>query len=198
MEQTKEYIDNYLLPIIHNSGEKLEGNIFMNHKTTKYTNKFIKKIKNIEQMASKQTTVNVLEIGFNAGFSSLLMLISNPNLKITCLDIADHTYTIPCYKKIKSDFKDRINLIIGDSRQTILELNDKYDLIHIDGGHTIKVATCDIEGSLKLSKSGTILIMDDYNAPTLNRLWNTYIKLHKLKKVRGVIDCIHHDIRQVP
>lgn len=196
MEETKDYIDKYLLPIIEKSGEKLEGNIFMNHRTTKYTNKFINKVKNIENLASKKSVKNVLEIGFNSGFSSLLMLFSNPDLKITCLDIADHSYTIPCYKQIKESFKDRINLIVGDSIETINGLTDTFDLIHIDGGHTSKVAKSDIGGSLRLSKNGTILIMDDYDITRLKKIWDSYIKDYYLTKV-NVLECKYHDVRKV-
>ena len=38
INKAKEYIDTNLLPIIHNCGELLEGNIFMTHHTTNYKN----------------------------------------------------------------------------------------------------------------------------------------------------------------
>ena len=43
INKTKDYINTNLLPIIINSGELLEGNIFMIHHTTTYTDMFIKK-----------------------------------------------------------------------------------------------------------------------------------------------------------
>ena len=36
-----------------------------------------------------------MEIGFNAGHSSFLYLISNPNSKITVFDLCEHKYTLP-------------------------------------------------------------------------------------------------------
>ena len=39
-----------LLPIIHNCGEMLEGNIFMTHNTTNYTDTFINKARNLSNM----------------------------------------------------------------------------------------------------------------------------------------------------
>ena len=69
-----------------------------------------------------------MEIGFNSGFSTLLMLISNPNIHITCYDLGEHKYTIPCYQKLREIFKDRINIIIEDSRETLPSDNDIYDL----------------------------------------------------------------------
>jgi predicted O-methyltransferase YrrM len=196
MEETKNYINKFLLPIILKSDEKLEGNIFMTHRTTNYTKRFESKIKNIENQIKKENIKNVLEIGFNSGFSSLLMLFSNPNIKITCVDIVNHSYTIPCYKQIKKTFKDRINLIVGDSTLTLKEINQPFDLIHIDGGHTVKVATNDIEESLRLSKNNTILIFDDYDNKKLKELWDNYTENYKLKKVE-MIDCKYHDIKQL-
>ena len=51
---------------------------------------------------------------------------------------------------------------------TNLSINDNYDLIHIDGGHSTEVADNDIINSYRLSKQGTILIMDDYNFSRLS------------------------------
>ncbi len=196
MEETKNYIDKYLLPIIEKSNEKLEGNIFMTHRTTNYTKKFESKINNIEIQIKKENIKNVLEIGFNSGFSSLLMLFSNPNIKITCVDIVSHSYTIPCYKQIKKTFGKRINLIVGDSTLTLKELDDNFDLIHIDGGHSVKVATNDIEESLRLSKNNTILIFDDYDNKKLKKLWDSYTKNNNLEKVE-MLDCKYHDIKKL-
>lgn len=119
INEAKSYIDTNLLPIIHNCGELLEGNIFMLHHTTKYTNVFSNKTKNISNLVLNKNIKNVMEIGFNSGFSTLLMLISNPNIHISCFDLGEHKYTIPCYEKLKETFGDRINITIGDSTKTL-------------------------------------------------------------------------------
>jgi len=194
MEETKKYIDEKLLPIIKETGELLEGNIFMSHKTFYYTPRFINKIKNINTFS--KNAKNILEIGFNSGFSTLLMLLSNPNSKITCLDIGVHKYTLPCYNKLKEDFGDRVNLIIGDSMETILTLTDKYDLIHIDGGHTIKVATSDIDKSMLLTEKNTIVIMDDYDIPTIKKVWDKAVVKYNLKSI-DYAETKYHDIKIV-
>ena len=139
-----------------------------------------------------------MEIGFNAGFSTLLMLISNPNAHITCFDIGEHRYTKPCYEQLKNTFGDRLNIVFGDSTKTLVSINETYDLIHIDGGHSTEVATSDITNSYRLSKNGTILIMDDYHFKNLHGLWNSYVANYNLKKLDiNVYDSIHHDIKQV-
>ena len=181
INQTKEYIDKYLLPIILEVGEQLEGNIFMHHLTTDYTNAFENKVKNIVSLLMNNNINNVLEIGFNSGFSTLLMLMSNGKVNLTCNDLGEHKYTIPCYNKLKETFGDRINIIIGDSTKVLPEITGKYDLIHIDGGHMDYVATNDIINSYNLSKSGTILIMDDYDFFNLHILWNKYTNRYGLR-----------------
>jgi predicted O-methyltransferase YrrM len=159
---------------------------------------FLNKTKNISNLVLNKNIKNVMEIGFNSGFSALLMLLSNPDLYITCYDLGEHKYTMPCYKKIKETFGDRINIIIGDSTKTIQYDNNRYDLIHIDGGHSTEVANSDIIESYRLSKKGTILIMDDYDFSNLKILWNDYINKYKLNKLNiNLYNSPHHDIKYV-
>jgi predicted O-methyltransferase YrrM len=141
---------------------------------------------------------NVLEIGFNSGFSALLMLISNPNIHLTCYDIGLHKYTLPCYLKLKELFPDRINIVIGDSTIMLKENNNIYDLIHIDGSHKTEDAESDIRNSFRLSKHGTILIMDDYDFHNIHELWDNYINKYNLKSLNiNIYETIHHDIKYV-
>ncbi len=198
INKATQYIDKNLLPIIHNCGEKHEGNIFMIHHTTNYTTTFINKAKNISNLVLNKNIKNVMEIGFNSGFSTLLMLLTNPNMCISCFDLGEHTYTIPCFKKMKETFGERINITIGDSTKTLQNVNDNYDLIHIDGGHSNEVANSDIMNSHRLSKPGSILIMDDYDFPNLHKLWDKYIMKYDLKKLHiNVYNSPHHDIKYV-
>ena len=198
INKVKEYINSHLMPIINNCGELLEGNIFMIHHTLDYTDIFLNKIKNITNLVLNKNIKNVMEIGFNSGFSALLMLLTNSNINITCLDLGEHKYAIPCYIKLKETFGDRLNIILGDSTQTLKNITDKYDLIHIDGGHSIEVANSDIINSYRLSKQRTIIIMDDYDFDHLHHLWDNYIIKYNLKKLDiNIYDSPHHDIKYV-
>jgi predicted O-methyltransferase YrrM len=137
-----------------------------------------------------------MEIGFNSGFSALLMLLTNPNIKLTCVDLGEHRYALPCYEKLKETFGDRINIIFGDSTKTLLDINEVYDLIHIDGGNSTEVANSDIINSYRLSKQGTILIMDDYDFANLHPLWDSYIENYNLKPLHiNVYNTPYHDIK---
>ena len=117
---------------------------------------------------------------------------------MTCFDLGEHKYTMPCYEKIKETFGKRLNIIIGDSTKTLQNISDTYDLIHIDGGHSTEVANSDIIHSYRLSKKGTILIMDDYDSPTLHKLWDSYIIKYNLKTLDiNLYNSSYHDIKYV-
>jgi Lipopolysaccharide biosynthesis proteins, LPS:glycosyltransferases len=197
ISSTKEYINLHLLPIVKNIGEPLEGNIFMFHHSYYYYNDFTSKQKNIVMVSSNKNFNNCLAIGFNAGFSSLLILNSNKNIKLTCVDICQHKYAIPCFNKLKEDFGDRIELIQGSSDQILPTLSDKnYDLIHIDGSHDANITELDIINSFNLSKPGTVFIMDDTNFHYLKVLWDKYVNFYKLKNPDfHICPTIHHDIK---
>ena len=198
IEDAKQYINKNLLNIINDIGEPLEGNIFMKHHTVSFSDAFLNKTKNISNIVLNKNIKDVMEIGFNAGFSTLLMLLSNNDIHVTCFDLGEHKYTIPCYNKLKETFGDRISLILGDSTKTLKTHSDKYEVIHIDGGHTIEIAESDIKNSYRLSNEKTIIIMDDYDFPNLHTLWDKYIDTYNLKKLNiGVYDSPHHDIKYV-
>jgi len=86
INEAKNIINNDLLPIINKLNERLEGNIFMSSHSN-YNNDFFDKQVNVVIAARRKSINNVLEIGFNAGFSALLMLLTNKNIKMTCVDI---------------------------------------------------------------------------------------------------------------
>ena len=171
IQRTKTYIDEYLLD-----------------STDKY---YMNKVNNISNLVLNRNIKNVMEIGFNSWFSVLLMLLSNPYVKITCFDLGDNKNTLPCYKKLKETFGDRVNLI--DQLRTV---NDAFDLIHIDGGHSTEVAENDIIHAFRLSKKGTILIMDDYDFLDLHELWDKYVHIYDLKPLDVyTYSSPHHDIK---
>ncbi len=197
IQSSKHFIDCHLMPIIKNTNELLEGNIFMFHNTYNYTDLFVNKTKNISNVVLNKNVKNVMEIGFNAGFSTLLMLFTNPNIHVHCFDLGEHKYTLPCFNKIKEYFGNRLEITIGNSVETLMNINCvPFDVIHIDGGHSTEVANSDIVNSLRLSKKGTILIMDDYDFPNLHELWDSYVVKHNLQNLQiSHFNSPHHDIK---
>ena len=198
INDTKEYITNFLLPIINEYDEELEGNLFMCQGERTFTDIFIDKIKNICEIIITHKPKTILEIGFNSGFSALLILFSNSELNLTCVDWCKHEYTKPCYMKIKETFGERITLISGSSIDVLPTLNNKYNLIHIDGSHHFTDVINDINNSYKLSEHGTIIIFDDYNFTILHIIWNIFIQLYKLENLNMYLRITEfHDIKYI-
>jgi uncharacterized protein YdcH (DUF465 family) len=81
-----------------------------------------------------KTANHILEIGTYMGHSLLIMLISNPNLKITCIDI-DDKYTRPAVTVLNRYFNNTITFIHKDSISALKTMNDTFDFFHIDGHH---------------------------------------------------------------
>lgn len=76
----------------------------------------------------------VLEIGTYMGHSLLIMLLSNPTLKITCIDISDK-YAGPSINILNKYFNNAITFIHKDSLSALPTINDSFDFFHIDGHH---------------------------------------------------------------
>jgi len=195
----KSYIETHLLPIINKSGELLEGNIYSYNLLTTYNDKYFEKQYNIYLTVNQENVKNILEIGFNSGFSALLMLMSNPTIQITCVDINHHKYTEPCYEFIKQEFKERIRLIIGDSTYILPILTNKFDMVHIDGCHNSNIAEKDIINSKLLLNDNSIIIMDDTDYNPLNILWQKYINNYKLQEcsfIKNTLNTTYHTINK--
>lgn len=203
IDRTKAFLDAELFPILRATGEPIEGNVFMLHHSQGYTNLFQNKCKNLVHLAQTLPPGNTrgMEIGFNAGFSTVLMLFANPQLTMQCFDLGEHRYTQPCFEKIQAYFgADRVQLILGDSTQTVPLAVDvePMDLIHIDGGHAVYVAESDIQQSHRLSKPKTIFVFDDYDFPELHGVWDNYVAKFGLVPPKDIFVYPEHrhDVKQ--
>jgi len=83
---------------------------------------------------SMKNVKNVLEIGTYMGHSLLIMLLSNPQLQITCVDISDE-YTLPAVNVLNKYFNNAIHFIHSDSLSALVKIEKKFDFFHIDGFH---------------------------------------------------------------
>ena len=103
---------------------------------------------------------NILEIGTAVGFSTLLMAeYTGADTKITTIE----NYA-PRIEKAKKNFaaydKDgRINLIEGDAGEVLKSLDDKYDLVFLDGPKGQYESY--LEDILRLMPEGALLITDN-------------------------------------
>lgn len=62
------------------------------------------------------------------------MLLSNPNLHITCIDI-DDKYTLPAVKILNKYFNNNITFIKNNILEALNNITEKIDFLHIDGYH---------------------------------------------------------------
>ena len=172
------------LNIVNNDNNMIEGNYF----TFNSTRDNVKYKQANLYYCGFNADLNICEIGFNTGFSSLLILLSRKNIKSTNLlifDIEEHNYVKPCINYIKNKFENNetiINYIEGNSIITLPEYISNnplsigsFDLIHIDGGHSIECITNDMKNANLLLKINGIIIIDDTNLNWINEIVNKYI-----------------------
>lgn len=98
----------------------------------------------------------MLEIGTAIGYSAICFTSTLSNLEITTIEHSDKMYDIALSNIEKLNRSSRINVIKGDAREIIDNLNDTYDMIFIDaakGHYKLFFDRC----LSKLSKSGVII-----------------------------------------
>jgi hypothetical protein len=190
----KSIILNDLRQIIiqTSSSDALEGNSFYVHCSLNIFPELYTKQVNLF-WCGKQAVTNICEIGFNAGHSTMLMLLGRDKtpLNFTIFDIGEHSYTRPCVEYIASKFN-HINFtyIEGDSTHTIpVWIKDNsnnigiYDVIHVDGGHSEHCISNDMTNANTLVKINGIIIIDDTNNDCINSYVDKYISTGKYKEL---------------
>lgn len=106
----------------------------------------------------------ILEIGTYMGHSILIMLLANPKLQITSIDI-DNTYTEPVIHHLNKKYNIKIDYHQGNSLDIIPKLETKYDLFHIDGTHNIDFVKEEFQLCKNLISTEVMnVIFDDYHS----------------------------------
>jgi hypothetical protein len=167
--------------LIVQTGSTIEGNLFYFHRTDQFEGlppdpKRAHKRKNFCRAVRHKTTL--LEVGFNAGHSALLALSSNPNLQYLGVDIAINPYVEACGRFMEKAFPGRFKLIIADSREALPRLaadRAKFDVIHVDGGHSVEICRADISNSLRLATPNAHLILDDTRTMRITEVYNEFV-----------------------
>lgn len=128
-----EIIFNEILEVCNNSWDTGSGSyLFEGHVYEYSIDMFDKQLLLYEKVKNAR---DVLEIGTYMGHSLLIMLLANPTLNVTCIDI-ESRFTQPSVEVLKKYFPNAdINFIHGDSLTVLKDLDKKFDFFHIDGKH---------------------------------------------------------------
>jgi hypothetical protein len=188
----KQEILDRLHAIIVKSNYPLEGNSFYVHASlTLYPDLYTKQLNLF--WSGKQAVTKMCEIGFNAGHSTMLLLLGREKtpLDFTVFDIGHHPYTRPCLDYITTKFPNiNFEYIEGDSTVSMPKWIDShptqigsYDVIHVDGGHTEHCITNDMKNADILLKKDGILIVDDTYMYHINERVNLYVSSGKYREV---------------
>ena len=124
-------------------------------------------------ISKKSKIKNILEFGFNTGWSSYIMLELFKKAKITSIEIYKFSEALKGVSIIKNTFQSRFEIIWEDSQilykkilENIIRLPfNNYDTAFIDGGHYPEI----VDNDIKLSKLVGIknFIFDDGECPNI-------------------------------
>jgi hypothetical protein len=133
-----------------NNFQKGCGSYLFNGKKYKYFQPAYEKQKLLYNLAKQYS--EILEIGVYMAHSILIMLLANPKIKITAIDI-DKTFAVPSINYLKDEFPNaQINFIHGDSLSVLKSLKKKFELFHIDGTHDNSIVTKEFALCLNLRR----------------------------------------------
>jgi hypothetical protein len=176
-------LNQIILPYVP---DQFEGNCLYQHASSFSIDNNKNKLRNnLHQLAMHSS--KILEIGINGGHSCVIFFEANPNAEILGFDLCCHPYTHKCCEYLSSVFN--FKLVDGDSKITVPAhiTNTKYDLIHIDGGHSIDNLISDVRNCKKLSHNDTILIIDDIPATQVKAGVNILLANKDIKDVTNIL-----------
>ena len=130
--------------------------------------------------------VEVCEVGFNAGHSTLLWLMQDPRVRVRAFDLGVHWYSPHVTGFFDAAFDaGRVEVVFGDSQETLpafaaafnsTEPPEFCDLIFVDGDHHFAAALSDLRNLRAAARPGHhVLLMDDPDHDEVGRAWREII-----------------------
>jgi O-methyltransferase len=111
-----------------------------------------------------KSATSVLEVGVYLGHSLLILLLSNPALRITCID-NDPSFTPAAVAYLNAQFGNRIQFHLGDSQEILRrETFERFDVVHIDADHRIEAVRREFALTKPLAAPSATFVFDDYEA----------------------------------
>lgn len=125
---------------------------------------------------------SVLEVGVYMGHSLLIMLLANPNLIYTGIDI-DKKYSAKAITLLSQHFPNsKLEFIHSDSLKELKKIDKKYDLFHIDGSHSSIVIFKELRRILKLANYTKLRIVFD-DVDTCQNVLDAFRRSYKIEKI---------------
>lgn len=178
------------------SGETLEGNCVYQHQSLTRIPQLEDKQKNLWEAAvilhkTHGTNMKLCEIGFNAGHSVLLFLLAAPTASYQLFDLGEHAYTRPCLELLQTSFPTaRIQMDFGNSLTKLpmwiaahKDQIETFDLVHVDGGHSMECIVNDMAFAMQLTKCGGIIIVDDLQDENIVRIVTMWVDAGLVKPI---------------
>ena len=138
------------------------GSYMFNGQAYEYQRETLKKQEALFRVG--QVSKNLLEVGVYLGHSLLILLASNPTLKITCID-NDTRYAPKVVEYLNQHFNGRLTFIAGDAVEVMRTFPDNtFDAVHIDADHTVAAVEAQFAEARRLAIAGASIVFDDYEA----------------------------------
>ena len=185
---------------IENSGVVPEGNCLYYHNSFNVFPHLINKRANLLFLASKLPIyARIAEIGLNAGHSAVLLTLAQSTSELVFFDLCEHPYVRDCFAYLQSAFRNKMQLIDGDSRKTLPLYSSmhmsEFDLVHVDGGHQKEVFSNDLVYAIQILKVGGILIADDTNIDYISELLEAKVHAGILKEIKDLLYTVGYEHR---
>ena len=130
--------------------------------------------------------VEVCEVGFNAGHSTLLWLMQDPRVRVRAFDLGVHWYSPHVTGFFDAAFDaGRVEVVFGDSQETLPAFAAAFnsssppefcDLIFVDGDHHFAAALADLRNLRAAARPGHhVLLMDDPDHDEVGRAWRAML-----------------------
>ena len=120
------------------------------------------------QLARAEHVRLYCETGMNAGHSSAVVLLSNPNAVVHTFDVMESPWSMQVVQLLNASFPGRFHAHTGRSQVTlppfVNELHTegkRCDLVLVDGGHDRSSALHDLRTFRRASHPGTRVVIDD-------------------------------------
>lgn len=155
------------------------GSYMMDGQTYAYQLATLKKQEALGRVGAVST--HVLEVGVYLGHSLLLLLISNPTLRITCID-NDDTFAPRAVEYLNKHFNNRVTFYLGNGADVLATLPlATYDCIHIDADHNDAAVRQQFTLSKPLATPKAFVVFDDYEA--VQSVIDGFINTRVLEKI---------------